>query len=412
MTDVVIVGAGLSGLSCAYELKRQGTSCVLLEVSDGIGGRARTDEMDGFLLDRGFQVLLTAYPEAQRVLDYPALKLRAFEPGALIRCNGRFRRIADPWRRPFTALTTVFSSVGTIADKLKLARLRNRLGGTNMQSDSAPETTTIQYLTDKGFSQLMIQQFFRPFFGGIFLESELATSARMFEFVFYMFSIGEAALPSSGMGAMAAQLAGRLPATSIRLRQQASKITPGAVTLVSGEEIRTRAVVVATDNRTAANLLPEVERTPTRGTFCFYFAARQSPISDALLVLNGEGRGPINNFCVPTIVAPSYAPEGQHLMSATVLGSAGRDATTLLDPVRAQLTDWFGKQVSEWRFLRTYWIPDALPALRTHSPENQDAEVRPGIYVCGDHRETASINGALASGRRAASAVLAALQKA
>jgi phytoene dehydrogenase-like protein len=385
---------------------------LLLEASDGVGGRARTDQLDGFLLDRGFQILLTAYPEAQRLLDYPSLQLRPFEPGALVRIDGRFHRIADPWRRPSAALSTLLSPVGTVADKLKLARLRSRLiRAASKVLPQSPETSTIEFLHDCGFSPLMIERFFRPFLSGVFLESELQTSSRMFEFVFRMFSSGDAALPIGGMGSIAQQLLSRLPEGCVRLQQKIAQVAPYFVTLASGQEIRARSVVVATDNAAAAQLLPEIRPLASRGTTCFYFAAENAPISEPVLVLNGERSGPVNNLCVPSVVAPSYAPSGAHLVSATVIGKPGLDTEQFLAAVRNQLAEWFGSDALRWRHIHTYWIPDALPdqspvAGGANPKENR---VRPGLYVCGDHRETASINGAMASGRNTAEAILAAL---
>lgn len=408
MTDVLIVGAGLAGLSCACELVGKGLSCLVLEASDEVGGRARSDKVDGFILDRGFQVLLTAYPEAERLLDYPALQLARFEPGALVRFDGRFHRVTDPWRRPSGALGSFFSPVGSVADKLRLARLRSRLVHTAPQDSLADETSTMEFLRDWGFSPRIIERFFRPFIGGIFLERELQTSSRMFEFVFRMFSLGDAALPSGGMGAIAHQLVSRLPEDSVCFGHRVVKVTPQVVTLASGAEIRARTVVVATDQTSAAQLLPELKPLGSRGTTCFYFAAKKAPISEPMLVLNGEGRGPINNLCVPSVVAHSYAPSGTHLVSATVIGNPGQSPDELLAEVRGQLAEWFGTDVQGWRHLRTYWIPDALPSQTPAAggATREETCVRPGLYVCGDHRDTASINGALASGRRVANAIL------
>jgi phytoene dehydrogenase-like protein len=390
-------------------LVEKGLSCLVLEASDGVGGRARTDQLNGFFLDRGFQILLTAYPEAQRILDYRSLQLRPFEPGALVRIDGRFHRIADPWRRPTAAFSTLLSPVGTLADKLKLARLRSRLiRASSKVLLQSPEMSTIEFLHDCGFSPRMIERFFRPFLGGVFLESELQTSSRMFEFVFRMFSSGDAALPAGGMGSIAQQLLSRLPEGCVRLQQKVAQVAPYFVTLASGQEIRARSVVVATDNAAAAQLLPEIRLLASRGTTCFYFAAENAPISEPVLVLNGEGRGPVNNLCVPSLVTPSYAPPGAHLVSATVIGNPYQDPEQLLTAARNQLAEWFGSDALRWRHLRTYWIPDALP---DQSPVAGGANpkencVRPGLYVCGDHRDTASINGALGSGRRVAGAIV------
>jgi phytoene dehydrogenase-like protein len=409
MPEVLIIGAGLAGLACAREATRLGVSCRVLEASDAVGGRARTDVIDGFLLDRGFQVLLTAYPEAQRMLNYPALQLRSFAPGALVRFEGRFHRVVDPWRRPSTALTSLVSPIGTLSDKMRIARLRLRVTRRPLENlFQSPETSTSAFLRDYGFSANMVERFFRPFLGGIFLERELQTSSHMFEFVFRMFSLGDAALPATGMGAMAEQLLSHLPAECVRFRRKAVEVRPDGVTLASGEELKARIVVVATDPAAAAQLLPQLPRLTFRGTTCFYFSAEKPPISEPMLVLNGEGQGPVNNLCVPSLVAPSYAPSGSHLISATVVGNSQVPADELLAAVRQQLTAWFGRDVQAWRHLRTDWIPNALP---TQTPSSggvgaKETLVQPGLYVCGDHRDSASINGALASGRRVAEAIV------
>ena len=416
MSDVLILGGGLAGLACACELTTRGVSCQILEASDAVGGRVRTDVVDGFLLDRGFQVLLTAYPEAQRQLDYSALQLRAFAPGALVRFEGRFHSVVDPWRRPLGVFRTLASPIGSLGDKVKVARLRQRVTRPPLESIfQSPDRSTLDYLRGCGFSSAMIERFFRPFFGGIFLERELRTSSRMFEFVFRMFSLGNTALPAGGMGAIPQQLLQRLPAGTVRLGQKAVKVGPSAVTMASGEELKARAVVVATNAAAARQLLPQIPGLGSRGTACFYFAAEKPPVSQPILVLNGDGNGPINNLCVPSVVAQSYAPAGAHLVSATVISEApiaqsARASEQQLAAVQNQLVDWFGEDVRRWRHLRTDWIPDALPEqLPTAGVLAKDTLVQPGLYICGDHRETASINGALASGRSAADAVADAL---
>jgi phytoene dehydrogenase-like protein len=270
-----------------------------------------------------------------------------------------------------------------------------------------PETTSLQALHDAGFSESMIERFFRPFLGGIFLDSELSTSSRMLNFVFRMFSLGNACLPAEGMEAIPRQLAAALPSDSIRLGTRVAQVGPGSVTLATGEELRARSVVVAVEGRMAAELLGDAISPAGQGTTCLYFSAARSPITQPLLVLNGDGRGPINNLCVPTVAAPSYGPGDKSLVSVTVLGT-GNDPDRLLTDVRAQLIEWFGTAVQEWHHLRTYSIPYALPTQRPPALSVPERHVRwqPGIYVCGDHRDNASIQGAMVSGRRAAEAIL------
>jgi phytoene dehydrogenase-like protein len=406
--DVLVVGAGVSGLVAAVELKRRGYSVLVLEASDGVGGRVRTDTVDGFLLDRGFQVLLTAYPEARRCLDYAALDLREFEPGAIIRHNGKFHRVADPMRRMRKMFGSAFAPIGTPADKLLVAELRGELLGMEIdQILSEPEEPTLANLREYGFSEKIIESFFRPFLGGIFLDPELNTSARMFHFVYRMFAQSMAAIPNGGMQALPRQLASRLDEGSIRFHAPVQRVWGGGVRLESGEELQAAMVVVACDPVRAARLLPEAGiRTAMRGVECLYFAAAEAPIGDRYLVLNGEGNGPINNLCVPSVVAPGYAPPGHHLVSVTVLHPAASQ-DQLLHNVRQQLRDWFGDKANTWEFLRSYRIQHALPDQSLeHGGVNMSAvRVSHGLYVCGDHRGTASLNGAMLSGRRAAEAI-------
>ena len=216
------------GAELARRLTAQGLDVRVLEAADGVGGRVRTDDVNGFQLDRGFQVLLTAYPEAQEVLDYAALDLRPFYAGALIRAAGGFHRLADPWRHPWDALRGLFAPVGGLRDKLRVGRLRRWVLSRELhQLFSGSEESSIAFLRTFGFSDAMIERFFRPFFAGVFLKSELQTSSRMLQFVFAMFAAGDAALPAAGMEAMPRQLAARLPADRIRLKAEAIRIGNG-----------------------------------------------------------------------------------------------------------------------------------------------------------------------------------------
>ncbi len=406
--NVIIVGAGLSGLCCALRLQQEEVNCTVFEASDGVGGRIRTDEVDGFLLDRGFQVVLTSYPEAQRVLDFPSLQLKAFQPGALVRHGGRFHELTDPWRRPWAAIRSMFSPIGTWTDKLRVARLRSRvLQGTLADQFARPETTTLEALVAAEFSEPMIDSFFRPFLGGVFLDADLTTSSRMLYFVFRMFSSGMACLPAAGMEAIPRQIADHLHPGRVQLNSPVAAVEPSKVRLFSGQEIAAQAVVVASDGPIAAKLLGTAEPVLGQGVTCLYFATTKPPVDRPILLLNGEGRGPINNLCVPTTVASSYGPVGQSLISVTVLGNPA-DPNLLMADVLDQLRDWFGTQVNTWRHLRTFSIPYALPSQPSQALNEPERSVRwkPGLYVCGDHRDNASIQGAMTSGRRAAEAVL------
>jgi len=409
MPDVIVVGAGLAGLCCARELRAHGVDVLVLERHDEPGGRIHTDSVEGFLLDRGFQVLLTAYPEARRVLDYARLGLRPFESGALVRTAAGFSRLADPYRRPLRALRSLSGAPGTLADGLRVVRLRRRLARFSLNEVlTAPQVTTAEALRREGFSAGFIAAFFRPFLGGVFLDPTLETSSRLFAFVFKLFAEGEAALPAGGMQTIPRQLAESLPAASLRCGCTVESAAPSEVVLAGGERLRATAVVIAADGVEAARLTGAVEAPPPRAATCLSYAAERSPVGEPILVLDGVGRGPVNELCVPSDVAPSYAPAGAALVSATILGVPGLDDDALDAAARDQLQTWFGTQVRGWRRLAVHRIPFALPAqppAALTDPE-RPVRLREGLFVCGDHRDTASIQGAMVSGRRAAAAVL------
>ena len=307
--DVIIIGAGISGLACALAVEESGLTPLVLDASDAVGGRIRTDKKDGFLLDRGFQVLQTWYPEARRILDYAALDLRPFDPGALVRFAGRFHRVTDVWRRPSRLLQMAISPVATPADKLRMLTLRRRaLNGDLKTLYERPESDALTRLQELSFSPRIIERFFKPFFAGVFYEPDLAVSSRAFEFVFRAFALGDTALPARGMGEIPAQLAATLPPDSIRLQARVRQLLHGQVVLENGERLRAPALVIATDAREAARLLGEDVLPETRGTTCFYFAAEQPPFPGPDLALNGEGVGLINSLLVPSNLSEHYAP--------------------------------------------------------------------------------------------------------
>lgn len=407
--DVLIVGGGLAGLCCARVLQENGVKFQILEASDGLGGRVRTDEVDGFLVDRGFQVLLTAYPEAKRVLDYTRLDLKPFASGAISWYAGRMNKLIDPWRTPGAWREALRSDFGTLGDKLRIARLRNRLRGSSIEEIFArPDRSTKEALERAHFSQQTIHRFFRPFLGGILLDGELKSSSRMYEFVFKMLSEGDVALPARGMGAIPAQLAEKFPADAVRLNARVEELHENELKLAGGEILRARAVVVAAEGPSAAHLIGEVEPA-SRSITCFYYAAEEPPVSQPVLFLNGDGAGPVNNFAVISQVAPSYAPSGKHLISTSVLGTHKLTEAQLSGFILAQMKNWFGKVASTWQLLRGYSLTHAQPQQYPGAlePPQRPVRVRPGVYVCGDHRDNASIQGAMVSGRRAAEAVLA-----
>lgn len=404
-TDVVVVGAGLAGLAAARTLHRLGRQVTLLESSDGVGGRVRTDQVDGFLLDRGFQVLLTAYPELRTQFDLAALDLRAFDPGALVWMDGRGHAVSDPFRKPASLISTALAPIGSPFDKARIARLRARVRrGDGSGLLRGPDITTAEMLREAGFSERMLRTFFTPLVGGIQLDPNLDASRRMFDAVFRMLSMGDAAVPARGMGQIPAQLAAHLPPDVIHLSSPVTAVSSDGVE-VHGRRIQARAVLVATEGPAAQKLLglPPVR---SRSVSCVYFAADESPTDSRYIILDGSAEGPALNIAVMSNISPHYAPSGRHLIAAAVPGSLDDD---LEARVRSQMVRMFGPSATRWTHLRSYRIEHGQPDQSPPFSPKKRVHVRDNMFVAGDHRDTASIQGALFSGRRAAEAVHARL---
>ncbi len=413
--DVIVVGAGLAGLTCALRLTAAGRSVIVLEASDGVGGRVRTDMVDGFRLDRGFQVLLTGYPAARRWFDYDGLDLRAFSPGVRIRHRGRFQRLADPFQAPVAGLTSAFSPVATIPDGLRLlAWRRSVLGPPGQHVAARPQVDTATLVRERGFSPAITANFFRPFLSGTFFDPGMTTSSRVTELVFRSFFDGDVAVPNRGMQQLPEQLHARLPSGAVRLGQRVVGVRDGAVDVEHGDVVRAEHVVVAVEGPVAERLLGARmpgTAAPGRGTVTVYYRAETSPIGAADLVLDADGEGLVNNVAVMSDVAADYAPAGRGaLVSVSTVGVPDLDDREIDRRLRAQLAGWYGAQVATWDHLATYRIAYAQPRQDVVDLPTLAREVRvaTGTWVCGDHRDTASIQGALVSGRRTAEAILAA----
>lgn len=401
---VVIVGAGLAGLSCASTLHAAGIAVRVLEASNGVGGRVRSDVVDGYTLDRGFQVALTAYPEMHRQLDMEALDLQAFDPGALVWREGKGAEVSDPFRKPVATLSTVLAPIGSLVDKARIAWLRLRLRRIHpAQLLRGDDVTTGEALRSAGFSDTILRRFFRPLVGGIQLDPELSDSRRVFDVIFRMLSDGDSAVPAAGMQAIPEQLAARLPTGAVELNRRVVTATPNSVVTDSGETIEASAVVIATEGPSAAELLG-IDPVGSKAAGCVYFGAEAAPTDTKCVVLDGTGDGPVLNVAVMSNVAPSYAPAGRHLIAAALPGVADGDLESI---ARTQLRGWWGDQVDSWDHLATYRIPHGQPTQAPPFSPKQVVALDDGRFVCGDHRDTASIQGAMYSGRRCADAVIA-----
>ena len=395
----------MAGLACARTLSAAGVGVRILEASDGVGGRVRSDMVDGFILDRGFQILLTAYPELQRWFTLDELDLRRFHPGATIWTGTRFTNIGDPLRRPLDLPSTVLSPVGTIADKFRLLRLI-----ASVRRGSVPDLlrrrdmSTAARLESAGFSQRFIDQFFTPLYSGIQLDPHLEVSSRRFEVILRMLAVGDSAVPAAGMGSLSDILAAGLAPDVVQCNSAVRRIEGTTAHLESGEKVSGGSLVVATQGSVASQLLG-LPDPGSRPVAAIWFDTTSAPVHGKRILLDGASSGPMKNLAVLSDVAPSYAPKGKALSVAAVPGPSAL-STTLEADVRAQLRTW-GLEPNGWETIRVDVIAHGQPLQLPPLDPRRSVRLGDRRYVCGDHRDTASLQGALFSGRRAAAAILA-----
>ncbi|MGD9711643.1 MAG: NAD(P)/FAD-dependent oxidoreductase [Thermomicrobiales bacterium] len=419
---VVVVGGGLAGLTAALSLHRRGIPVTILESSDAVGGRVRTDmHADGYLLDRGFQVLLDAYPAVRRQIDIDSLQLGRFDAGAVVWDGNRRRVVASPLAEPRSLLSTVRSGLIRPRDGIELARLGLQARRASWSSvtdaiESLDNDVSIQaLLTDRHFSDQFVQRFARPFWGGITLDRNLSTSAGVLLFTLKMFLEGSAALPARGMQAIPGELAAGLPAGAIRTGMEVSslRIEAGRATgVVAGSrEVPARAVIVAVDPL-AARKLAGISSIPEQGVGCrtFYFAGTRDSGLGRKLLLNGEHYATVNQIAPLSNVCPSYAPRGHHLLAVVVLESTQENIDHDLPArVQADVARLLGHAESDWTRLSDVFVPFSQfrqpPGFSQNVPGNRAPT--PGLYLAGDYTRDSSINGAIISGEQAADAVLA-----
>jgi monoamine oxidase len=403
--DVVVVGAGMAGLSCARDLADAGLDVVLLEAADDVGGRVRTDRVDDLLLDRGFEILNPAYPAFAGYVDLDALGLRPFDAGVVVAVGGRQVVVADPRRSPRDAPAAVHGETGSLVEKARfsayVAQVALRSGSTVKARDDVAYGEALDRSHVNGRLRTRVVE---PFLAGVLGEDDQSSSRVFVDLLLRMFARGTPALPAEGMQALPRQLADRLPADVVRLGTAATSVRSGRVQTAGGD-IDARAVVVATDATWAADHLP-VDPPALRDLTTFYHRAPASPAGRTLLHVDGDRSGPVVNTAVLSDAAPSYCGSGA-LVSSTVLGCHDDRDTVVI--VEAQLTRIYGADTTGWELVATYPVRKALVAMPPGRGLRQPVALGDGLFVCGDHRDTASVQGALVSGRRTARAVIASL---
>ncbi|WP_281846407.1 FAD-dependent oxidoreductase [Olleya namhaensis] len=396
-----IIGAGVSGLIASKVLEDNGYKSTIIEATDRVGGRVKTDTIDGYQLDHGFQVLLTAYPSAQKYLNIEALELQHFLPGATVFSNGSKKTIGDPLRNMTLLFPTLFSGIGTLQDKFKILKLNSLLKNAALtEIFDKTEQTTLQYLTDFGFSEDMITRFFKPFFSGIFLEPNLETSSRMFEFVYKMFGEGFAALPKDGIEAIPKQLKGNLKQTTFKFDTKVKSVEDGKIILEDNTELTTDFTIIATE---ASKLTGNNKQSKVKWKSCdtLYFETDIRVIDKPLIGLIVDNDALINNIFYHTSI-PSNAVNKKELLSVTVVKTHGLNSESLIMRVKQELMQYC--KIDTSTCLKHYAIAHALPQLEglKYDMLPADTKFSDHVFLAGDTQLNGSLNAAMLSGEKAA----------
>jgi protoporphyrinogen oxidase len=404
-----IIGAGISGLIAAKTLESQGYKPVLIEATETVGGRVKTDIIDGYQLDHGFQVLLDGYPKAKQHLDYSALQLQEFLPGATIFSDQKSQTIGDPLRNMSLLFPTLMASVGTFSDKLKILKLNTHLKKKSLAAIFETEaTSTLEYLKEKGFSDQIIRQFFKPFFSGIFLEPDLKTSSRMFEFVYKMFGEGLATLPKSGIGAISEQLKSQLKSSEFLFNTKVESVADKTITLSDGKTLDTHFTIVTSG---ASQLIRNLNNQDVEWKPCYnmYFEVASKMISKPLIGLIADEDALINNIFFNNSL-DTEKKGNKELLSVTVVKSHSLTSDDLVKRVEAELLKYCN--IKTLRHIKTYSIKQALPDIQNllYDMSPTETQIKPTIFLAGDYLLNGSLNAAMLSGERAAQGVIMSLE--
>lgn len=445
--DVIVVGAGVAGLAAAGHLTRAGLTVTVLEAAPTTGGRMATEKVDGFRLDRTAQLLSTSYPELRRTPGLDTLPLRPFAPGVLLHADGHHHRAGAtptlrsargaltaaralasaprlprpqglgfargggtpvPSRAPIRARATGSrpGRLGAPADQSRLAMALARLAATAPERlATRAEVPIAEALATRGFPPRTIDGFVRPLLAALLADPALRTSSRCADLTLHAFATGRLCVPEGGADTLPELLAAALPPGSVRTGVQVTAISTTSVTTVDHGELTCRGVVLATDARSAAELLPGLRVPDFHPVTVIHHTTDEPPLTEPALLLDADRGGPVSHTAVISQVDPSRAPAGRVLITSTVLG-APPDPAHLDATVRAQLSRLYRTSTTRWELLAVHHTPDAVPAMPAPHDLRRPVRILAGLYVCGDHRDTSTVQGALHSARRAAHAVL------
>lgn len=404
-----IIGAGISGLIAAKVLEENGYHPTILEASDSVGGRVKSDYVEGFTLDHGFQVLLTSYPAAKKYLDYTSLKLQELLPGATIFINEKSQTIGDPLRKISFLFPTIFSSVGSIKDKIKILQLNTILKKKDLATIfKTPEITTLHYLQAFGFSEKIITTFFKPFFSGVFLEPNLETSSRMFEFVYKMFGDGLAVIPKKGMQEIPNQIKNSLQKTTISLNTKVKEVKNNSIILNDGTEIATNFTIIATE---ASSLISNLKNQEIEWKSCdtLYFECEKRVLKNPIIGLISDEKALVNNIFYHTSVQ-TFGENTKELLSVTIVKNHDLSEEILIKSVQKELIGFCG--IDDAKFLKRYQIKKALPKISNLQYElsHTETQLNSSVFLAGDLLLNGSLNAAMIAGERAALGVIKTLE--